>query len=132
MWLIISKYRYALSWLLLVVGLVLVWFSGYATAKFKYEAQISSLKAEYAQKQLATEQAYSAQLSSSLKKYEQWAARAEQINQAQIAQTRAAQQSADELKRKIDDVIQQDKLSGNDCTGIGINSLRHYNQSLGY
>ena len=125
-----TQYRFqaALALLVLLSG----WTVGYGMARSVYQTQISRLKAEFAAKELTWQKQQNSELFSSLKRLEQGRKAAEKINQTQIEHSRAAIAHADELKRKIDDVIQQDQNIGNDCTGLGAFGLQHYRQSLGY
>ncbi len=113
------------SRLALVALFALGWASGYTRRDLSAKAQIAQIQREAAEQERET-------LAGSLKRYEAWAAKADAINQTQTATAQQIRAAAEDLKKAIPDVIQQDKTAGSDCAGLGAYSLQHYQKSLGY
>ena len=133
MWaMLMSKYRTQCLCMVMIIVVLSAWISGYRTARYQYQSQISSLQKEYADETAQREQQTNQQLQAALIEQQKWQQFAQQQS-VQLAQIRTHLDKQSELLNKeIHHAIEQDKKSGNDCVGLGDNSLQLYNRAFGY
>ena len=132
MWAIATKYRTECLCILMIRLELVAWISGYHTASYRYQTQISNLQKEYAEQTAKREQQTNQQLQAALIEQQKWQQFAQQQS-VQLAQIRTHLDKQSELLNKeIHHAIEQDKKSGNDCVGLGDNSLQLYNRAFGY
>ena len=133
MWaMLMSKYRTQCLCMVMIIVALSAWISGYRTARYQYQSQISSLQKEYADETAQREQQTNQQLQAALIEQQKWQQFAQQQS-VQLAQIRTHLDKQSELLNKeIHHAIEQDKKSGNDCVGLGDNSLQLYNRAFGY
>ena len=132
MWAIATKYRTECLCILMIMLELVAWISGYHTASYRYQTQISSLQKEYADETAQREQQTNQQLQAALIEQQKW----QQFAQQQSVQLVQMQQKLDiqaaQLHKEIPHAIAQDKQTGADYNGIGTHSLRQYNRAFGY
>lgn len=119
--------------LAVIASIVLIYFSGYNYGRNKAAEAAAAEKAEiiaiYQGAALAAEIQYSEKLAAAAAEKQKWF----DFAQAQSASLAAAYRELDaksaQLQEQIPHAVKKD---GNGFTGIGPDSLRRYNQALGY
>ena len=122
--------KYGLPLLLACMLAVAAYLLGYRAAYDRQQAVIEQIKKDNASAEAAAAQAYAAKLADVQKLAEKQQAAAQAVG-IELAQANAkARQTAEQLKKGIDDALKQD--SGRCADGLGTNSLREYRKALGY
>lgn len=132
MWLMLSKYRVYLIWLLIYAVVIFAWSLGFRMAKRECAIEIGNLKAIYTAELLQREQQANQQFQAALSEQQKW----QQFVQQQSLQIAQMQQKLDaqvaQQQKEIPNVIQKDNASGTAFNGLGNDSLQHYKKSFGY
>ena len=106
--------------------------TGYRAAEVKKSAEIAVIHANHLAGLLAAEQAHNAKLEQAAAEWQQRLESAEwQARALAVAKNELIRQS-ETLRGKIHATVKQDEARGGCINGLGPDSLRLYNQALGY
>ena len=106
--------------------------TGYRTAAMKKNAEIAVIRAEQVAGLLAAEQAHNAKLEQAEAEWRQRLESAERQARGLAAAKNELIRQSETLRGRIHATVKQDEALGGCINGLGPDSLRLYNQALGY
>ena len=106
--------------------------TGYRAAAMKKDAEIAVIRAEQVAGLLAAEQAHNAKLEQAAAEWRQRLESAERQAHALASAKNELIRQSETLWGRIHATVKQDEARGSCINGLGPDSLRLYNQALGY